>query len=693
MTYPNTVISMPSQLFTMRSSFKAVANGSVYIGEVDTDPTIPTNQIQVYIEQENGTLVPVAQPIKINSAGLLTASGQVQKFVLTNTEYSMTVQNSYGVDEFYFPRVYDQGISAALEVEERLLGPGAKIYRGSNGKYVRDGDVVPVGTTHLSVPINGESEDFALSPLATGVVSGLTEIGATIGDVSVSFIPAKSDLLEVKISDLIGPSNGADDTDKVQNAMIVASTMNFKLVIDSSYIINPLRTTLDENGATVHIHGLLTRPYLKMEWVPGDGVFTCVANDQDRYCMLLVNHEGVELEWPKVIGDRDNHITTPDPGNYDGFAGEWGYGIRFDSGARKIKVTNPDVTKCWGDSMIIVTDQDDFGELVNTYCADSRRQGLSVIRGRGIKLSGVTHFERINGTFPMAGMDIEPDLASEVIDIEITGVLKVNDCVGYALEHYFLKQNSSSLPHNIRYNCIIILDNWMRILSPKETGVKNRIQFNEVDCRLMLFDTMNSQDLITVDRLYCTEPPNFRLTTDGVATNGFGRIRIDKIIPSFTSGNAWTIANSGELTYMSFDEIPVKIGEYLFEDGVDIGAPTVAGRHSFPIEVGNIRSSETVAGSSSNLQLLNFRALDVFLDRSITTSMTVDVDSIQLGTKKVIRSNDSLTGFVCGSGVSINGGSDTLKFTPPYEVELYTDDGANFSIKSIYDRGSEYVTP
>lgn len=156
----NTVISMPSQLFTMRSSFKAVANGSVYIGEVDTDPTIPTNQIQVYIEQENGTLVPVAQPIKINSAGLLTASGQVQKFVLTNTEYSMTVQNSYGVDEFYFPRIYDQGISAALEVEERLLGPGAKLYRGSNGKYVKDGDVVPVGTTHISLLINGEPEDF-----------------------------------------------------------------------------------------------------------------------------------------------------------------------------------------------------------------------------------------------------------------------------------------------------------------------------------------------------------------------------------------------------------------------------------------------------------------------------------------------------------------------------------------------------
>ncbi|EKO3929544.1 hypothetical protein GAW91_000126 [Vibrio fluvialis] len=189
MTYPNTVISMPSQLFTMRSSFKAVANGSVYIGEVDTDPTIPTNQIQVYIEQENGTLVPVAQPIKINSAGLLTASGQVQKFVLTNTEYSMTVQNSYDVDEFYFPRIYDQGISAALEVENRLLGPGTKIYRGSNGQYVQDGDQVPLGTTHL---IAENSGIVSIQPKASGIISGISSSGALIDSTTVYFQPLNS---------------------------------------------------------------------------------------------------------------------------------------------------------------------------------------------------------------------------------------------------------------------------------------------------------------------------------------------------------------------------------------------------------------------------------------------------------------------------------------------------------------------
>ncbi len=188
MTYPNTVISMPSNLFTLNDKFKAVTNGSVYIGEVGTVPTVESNQIQVYIEQENGTLVPVDQPIKINAAGILVDSeGQIQKFVLTNTEYSMIVQNAFGVEEFNFPRVYDQGIATALEVEERVLGVGVEIYRGKNGQYVKDGDEVPLGTTHLTILINGKSEDVSMSPIASGTVASLTETSATIGGVSVYF--------------------------------------------------------------------------------------------------------------------------------------------------------------------------------------------------------------------------------------------------------------------------------------------------------------------------------------------------------------------------------------------------------------------------------------------------------------------------------------------------------------------------
>lgn len=101
---PNVVVSMPSQLFTLARSFKAAANGSIYIGKIDTDPTIPSNQIQVYLENEDGSTVPVSQPIKINTGGYPVYLGQISKFV-TVEGHSMAVYDSYNVQQFYFPNI------------------------------------------------------------------------------------------------------------------------------------------------------------------------------------------------------------------------------------------------------------------------------------------------------------------------------------------------------------------------------------------------------------------------------------------------------------------------------------------------------------------------------------------------------------------------------------------------------------
>ncbi|EFC6280540.1 hypothetical protein CSR92_004663, partial [Escherichia coli] len=100
----NVVVSMPSQLFTMARSFKAVANGKIYIGKIDTDPVNPENQIQVYVENEDGSHVPVSQPIIINAAGYPVYNGQIAKFV-TVQGHSMAVYDAYGAQQFYFTNV------------------------------------------------------------------------------------------------------------------------------------------------------------------------------------------------------------------------------------------------------------------------------------------------------------------------------------------------------------------------------------------------------------------------------------------------------------------------------------------------------------------------------------------------------------------------------------------------------------
>ncbi|WP_249508751.1 phage head-binding domain-containing protein [Escherichia coli] len=116
----NVVIGMPSQLFTMARSFKAVANGKIYIGKIDTDPVNPENQIQVCVENEDGSHVPVSQPIIINAAGYPVYNGQIAKFV-TVQGHSMAVYDAYGSQQFYFPNVlkYDPD-----QLRQELAAPG-----------------------------------------------------------------------------------------------------------------------------------------------------------------------------------------------------------------------------------------------------------------------------------------------------------------------------------------------------------------------------------------------------------------------------------------------------------------------------------------------------------------------------------------------------------------------------------------
>ncbi|HBE5018467.1 TPA: right-handed parallel beta-helix repeat-containing protein [Escherichia coli] len=122
----NVVVSMPSQLFTMARSFKAVANGKIYIGKIDTDPVNPENQIQVYVENEDGSHVPVSQPIIINAAGYPVYNGQIAKFV-TVQGHSMAVYDAYGAQQFYFPNVlkYDPD-----QLEQRLSSFDGQKYIG-----------------------------------------------------------------------------------------------------------------------------------------------------------------------------------------------------------------------------------------------------------------------------------------------------------------------------------------------------------------------------------------------------------------------------------------------------------------------------------------------------------------------------------------------------------------------------------
>lgn len=102
----NVVVTNPRPIFTDSRSFRAVANGRIYIGQIDTDPTIPTNQIPVYIQNEDGDLVQIAQPLIINAAGKIVYGGQLVK-VVTVKGHSMAIYDAYGLLVDYIPDVLE----------------------------------------------------------------------------------------------------------------------------------------------------------------------------------------------------------------------------------------------------------------------------------------------------------------------------------------------------------------------------------------------------------------------------------------------------------------------------------------------------------------------------------------------------------------------------------------------------------
>ncbi|MGN8867613.1 phage tailspike protein [Escherichia coli] len=181
----NVVVSMPSQLFTMARSFKAVANGKIYIGKIDTDPVNPENQIQVYVDNEDGSHVPVSQPIIINAAGYPVYNGQIAKFV-TVQGHSMAVYDSYNVQQFYFPNVLKYDPDQLRQQLASASVPGASLVVTSEDGSLQDVvDNLHSGDFQLTLPYRSytvtERLDAKLTTSAMGAVGdGSTDDTAAV---------------------------------------------------------------------------------------------------------------------------------------------------------------------------------------------------------------------------------------------------------------------------------------------------------------------------------------------------------------------------------------------------------------------------------------------------------------------------------------------------------------------------------
>ncbi|EAC1080792.1 MULTISPECIES: phage head-binding domain-containing protein [Salmonella] len=295
----NVVVSNPRSIFTESRSFKAVANGKIYIGQIDTDPVNPANQIPVYIENEDGSHVQITQPLIINAAGKIVYNGQLVK-VVTVKGHSMAIYDAYGCQVDYIANVlkYDPD-----QLEYRLSQPdGYLLVGGLAEHYNLPAKFVVVDNE----PYNGDLK-AALSEAEAGTVfwlgkktyniTGLYGTGRnTVENISIvgTGMPQLSD----------DKTRFIDGTGTVIQGAVKNQARGFKtynLGIDvGAYVSQNVYTTETYEDALVH-YGVGSNANIEIDNVKTLSSVN-VASKPGTHSILLEQLSGVTLGYVECIG-------------------------------------------------------------------------------------------------------------------------------------------------------------------------------------------------------------------------------------------------------------------------------------------------------------------------------------------------------------------------------------------------------
>lgn len=96
------IVELGPTYFPETTRGRPLSLASIYIGEVDTDPEVESNQIALYVLQEDGTRVEVTQPIYTNAGGVPVYDGSPVT-LLVETNYSLKVLDANGNQVYYIP--------------------------------------------------------------------------------------------------------------------------------------------------------------------------------------------------------------------------------------------------------------------------------------------------------------------------------------------------------------------------------------------------------------------------------------------------------------------------------------------------------------------------------------------------------------------------------------------------------------
>ncbi|WP_245253953.1 right-handed parallel beta-helix repeat-containing protein [Paraburkholderia sp. LEh10] len=175
------------------------------------------------------------------------------------------------------------------------------------------------------------------------------------------------------------------------------------------------KTLLLTGASRIDASGLQLRNGSHLRFEPGASL-TLLPHNQAAYQMLRIwDVRDVVVEGAVLNGSKELNGARNDP-DRDGY----GMGISI-AGSSNVTLISPTTIGCWGDGIYIANSYERKGQVsshitVRDHLAsDCRRQGVSLISGSNILFERPV-WQKIGGTMPSAGLDIEPNSNLDLLD-------------------------------------------------------------------------------------------------------------------------------------------------------------------------------------------------------------------------------------------------------------------------------------
>ena len=132
--YALNIVKLSPGYYPNTSRSRALSTADIYVGKPDLDPEIVANQKTLSVQQEDGTITAVSQPIHTNAGGVPVYSGSPVT-LLVEGDYSLKVLDSSGSQIYYVPSTaYEQYLVAGnyyypdySEADQGVAGGGSTV--------------------------------------------------------------------------------------------------------------------------------------------------------------------------------------------------------------------------------------------------------------------------------------------------------------------------------------------------------------------------------------------------------------------------------------------------------------------------------------------------------------------------------------------------------------------------------------